>query len=86
MKDEKWLRAELKELAKTCKENARENRSQAKDCAMSEPKRAEWLEGGAEAMEHAASEVNRILKGKTSVEAMTERLIAGRTRLKQKES
>lgn len=78
MKDEKWLRAELKELAKDFKENARENRRQAKDCAMSEPKRAEWLEGGAESMDYAAGQVARILKGQTSIEALTERLIAGR--------
>lgn len=78
MKDEKWLRAELKGLVKNFKENARENRHQAKDCERSEPKRAQWLEGGAESMDYAAGEVSRVLKGQTSIEALTERLIADR--------
>lgn len=78
MQNEQWLRAELKGLVKNFKENSRENRRQAKDCAMSEPKRAEWLEGGAESMDYAAGEVSRVLKGQTSIEALTERLIAGR--------
>lgn len=86
MKDEKWLRAELKELAKDFKENARENRRQAKDCAMSEPKRAEWLEGGAESMDYAVSQVNRILKGQTSIEAITEKVLASQKRLKNQEA
>lgn len=74
MRDEKWIREELKELIKRCKNNAKENRHQAKDCQYSEPNRAEWLQGGAEAMDHAAKEVQRILNGKTSMEALEELL------------
>jgi len=40
MKPEQWVKDELRKFIKDCKENARENRSQAKECAMSEPKRA----------------------------------------------
>ncbi len=72
MKDEKWLRDELKALIKNCKENARENRRQSKDCRSSEPKRAEFLEGGAEAMDYAAKEIRRVLDGKTSMEALAD--------------
>ena len=74
MKDEKWLRDELRAFIRECKENARENRKQAKECETSEPKRAHYLEGGAEAMDHAATGIRRILKGQTSMEALVERL------------
>jgi hypothetical protein len=72
MRDEKWIKDQLKELAKTCAEHARENRKQAKENEVRDRHHAAWLEGGAESMEYAAKEVKRILSGKTSVEAMIE--------------
>lgn len=80
MKDEKWLKDELRAFIQSCKENAKENREQAKECETSEPKRAHYLEGGAEAMDHAVTEIRRILKGQTSVEALVERLAPHMTR------
>lgn len=74
MKPEKWTKDEIRALIKSCKEDARENRKQAKECDFSEPKRAHFLEGGAEAFDHLARELRRILKGQTSAEAMAERL------------
>ena len=74
MKNEKWLKDELRALIRECKENAKENRQQAEECQTSEPKRAHYLEGGAEAMDHTASQIRRILKGQTSTEALVERL------------
>ena len=64
-KPEKWTRDELKALIRDLKENAKENRQQAKD---DRDRRAPFLEGGAEAFEYAAKQIARILKGKTVVE------------------
>lgn len=74
MKPEQWYKDELRKLIRTCKENARENRKQEKDCEVSDPKRAHFLEGGAEAMEYLAKELGRIVKGKSQEEAMREML------------
>ena len=71
-KDLNWVKDQLKELAKTCAEHARENRKQAKENEVRDRNHAAWLEGGAESMDYAAKEVKRILSGKTSVEAMIE--------------
>jgi len=83
MRDENWLRTELREVVKTCKENARENRRQAKDCRNSEPRRAEFLEGGAEAMDHCVKEINRVLAGKTSLEAIVDAVKKGQAMRKK---
>lgn len=70
MKPEKWTRDELRGLVKDLRENAKENRRQAKD----ERDREKYLEGGAEAFEYAANQVRRILQGKTQVEDLVERI------------
>jgi hypothetical protein len=72
VKDAAWIEKELKEFVKTAKVNARENRKQAKQCALFEKDRAQFLDGGAEAMDYAAKEITRILAGKTSMEALIE--------------
>ena len=74
MKDEGWLKIQLRALIQNCKENAKENRKQATECEGSEPKRAHFLEGGAEALDYTANEIRRILKGKTSMQALAETL------------
>ena len=81
--DVKALKDELRKLITSMRGHIKENRKQARECAMSEPKRAENLEGGAEAFEHAINELRRIIQGKTEMEALAERLIKGRTILRK---
>jgi hypothetical protein len=69
-KPERWTRDELRALIRDLKENARENRQQA----TVERDREKYLEGGAEAFEYAAQQVSRVLKGRTQVEDLSERI------------
>lgn len=86
MKDEKWLKDELRAFARSCKENAKEDLRQANECRVSEPKRSEFLAGSANAMEHAAKEIRRILAGKTTLEAMAETMRKGALKLRGREA
>ncbi len=74
MKSEQWTRNELRKLEQTLKQNAREDEKEARESVSYDDDRAKFLEGCADASKFAASQIKRILQGKSEAEALIKAL------------